>query len=1023
MARIPEAEITRIKQEVSLVRLVESSGITLKKQGNDYFGCCPFHDDKTPSLSITPSKNEWHCFGACKEGGDVIRWVEKLHGVSFTKAVHMLKEQSPALAAGSGVVKHATTTKLDTPFKLDADDQVLFNQVIEYYHEGLKQNPEAIAYLKKRGLNNSDMIDHFKLGFANRTLGYRLPKANRKTGAAMRGALQRIGLMRNTGHEHFNGSIVFPITDENGVISEVYGRKIRDDLRKGTPVHLYLPGPHKGIFNCDALRAFKEIILCESIIDALTFWCAGYRNVTTSYGISGFTDELLAAFKQFKTERVLIAYDRDTAGEKAATDLAACLIVEGIDCYRVHFPKSMDANSYALSVQPASKSLGVCIRSALWLGQGDKPELKTIPVEVVEQQEIKIATLEDNTTVDIETGEILTDKINNNLPPLAAEVEEQASPVNAPNADIQADIKDHEIILTFGDRRYRVRGLDKNLSVNQLKINILASRNENLHVDTLDLYSAKPRYHFIKQTALELTLNEDIIKNDIGKVLLKLESLQENNINKALQPKDPIKQLDDIEKQAALNLLTQPNLLDQISLDYEHCGIVGEHNNKLIGYLAAVSRKLDKPLGIMVQSASAAGKTALMEAVLAMMPAEDKVEYTTMTGQSLYYMENGDLRHKILAIAEETGSENAAYALKLLQSEHKLKIASTGKDPQSGRLVTQEYEVEGPVMLFSTTTSIEPDEELMNRCIILGVDESREQTEAIQKQQRLSRTLEGLLQKKQKQKILQLHQNAQRLLKPLSILNPYAESLDFLSDKTRLRRDHEKYLTLIDTIALLHQYQRKIKQAVIDDETITYIEVTLDDIDTANQLANELLGKSLDELPPQTRRLLIQINKMVDEQSLALKINKTDYHFSRKALRHYTGMSDTQLRLHLNRLVDLEYLIVHRGERGQRFEYELLYDGEGQDGSAFLMKLIDVKQLEQQKNNTTIKSSRGSEGEFAPPSRPQNAPIAGGERNDKNDSNAIEIDALETNDKNLPENAHRGQNKNNGRSYRSDISI
>jgi len=1038
MARIPEEEITRIKQEVSLVRLVESSGIALTKKGKDWFGCCPFHDDKTPSLSITPDKNIWNCLGACQQGGDVFSWVEKMHGVSFTKAFHMLKEQSPSLAAGSGTVKNATTTKLETPFNIKADDQALLHQVVDYYHEGLKQNPEALAYLKKRGLNNSDMIDHFKLGFANRTLGYRLPKTNRKMGAAVRGALQRIGLMRNTGHEHFNGSIVFPITNEQGIISEVYGRKIRDDLRKGTPVHLYLPGSHTGIFNLAALVASKEIILCESIIDALTFWCAGYRNVTTSYGINGFTDELLNAFKQHKTERVLIAYDRDQAGEKATSDLAACLLKEGIDCYRIHFPKGMDANEYALSVQPASKSLGVCIRSALWLGQGDKPELKTIPAEVIEQTEI--ITLEDNTSVDVKTGEILDEKIITKeaakktkelLPPLAAVVEEQASPVVPPKTEIPAEVKEHEIILTFGDRRYRVRGLDKNLSVNQLKINILASRDEHLHVDTLDLYSAKPRYHFIKQTAMELGLSEDIIKNDIGKVLLKLEALQEENIKKELQPKDPVKLLDDAEKQAALNLLQQPNLLDQILLDYQRCGVVGEHNNKLVGYLAAVSRKLDKPLGVMVQSSSAAGKSSLMESVLAFMPEEDKVQYSAMTGQSLYYMENGDLRHKILSIAEEEGSEKASYALKLLQSEGKLKIASTGKDPQSGRLTTHEYEVEGPVMIFSTTTSIEPDEELMNRCIILGVDEGREQTRAIHEQQRLSRTLEGIVQKKQKQTLLNLHQNAQRLLKPLSVLNPYAQQLNFLDDRTRLRRDHEKYLTLIDTLALLHQYQRNIKQIVIDDETITYIEATLSDIETANKLANELLGKSLDELPPQTRRLLTQINKMVEQQSKALEINKTDYYFSRKALRSYTGMSDTQLRLHIGRLVDLEYLIVHRGERGQRFEYELLYDGEGQDGSSFLMGLINVAQLEAQPNNnevtnkiaSTVKSSRGKVDEIAPPSRPQNGPNAGDARHDKSSLKTIEIESLEKTNENAPESIYMEKNKNNGKNHHSVTSV
>ena len=132
----------------------------------------------------------------------------------------------------------------------------------------------------------------------------------------------------------------------------------RDDLRAGTPLHLYLPGPHRGVWNEVALGERKEIILCEALIDALTFWCAGYRNVTASYGVEGFTDDHLAAFKTHGTERVLIAYDRDEAGDRAAEKLAAQLMAAGLDCYRIQFPKGMDANEYALKVTPARESLG-----------------------------------------------------------------------------------------------------------------------------------------------------------------------------------------------------------------------------------------------------------------------------------------------------------------------------------------------------------------------------------------------------------------------------------------------------------------------------------------------------------------------------------------------------------------------------------------------------------------------------------------------------------------------------------------
>ena len=119
--------------------------------------------------------------------------------------------------------------------------------------------------------------------------------------------------------------------------------------------------------------ASSEIILCEAIIDALTFWCAGYRNVTTAYGIEGFTDEMLSAFKQYGIERVLIAYDRDEAGERGAAKVAQALMAVGIECFRIQFPKGMDANEYARKVTPADKSLGLLIRKAVWLGKGEAP--------------------------------------------------------------------------------------------------------------------------------------------------------------------------------------------------------------------------------------------------------------------------------------------------------------------------------------------------------------------------------------------------------------------------------------------------------------------------------------------------------------------------------------------------------------------------------------------------------------------------------------------------------------------------
>ncbi len=993
MPRIPGEVIERLKQEVSLERLAEARGVKLKRHGADLLGLCPFHDDHEPSLVISPKKNLWHCLGACNKGGDVIAWVMHAEGISFRHAVELLRQDHIPLAGRTGEPpKHSTVRRLPAPIDRDADDRALLLQVAGYYHETLKQSPDALRYLEARGLKSSEMIDRFRLGFANRTLGYRLPASTRQAGAELRGRLQKLGLYRESGHEHFNGSVIIPIFDLNGDVMQMYGRKVTEGLRPGTPMHLYLPGPHRGVWNEEALIASKEIILCEALIDALTFWCAGYRHVTTSYGVNGFTNEIKAAFQKHGTQKVYIAYDRDQAGETAAQQHAEELMAHGIECFRVQFPKGMDANEYALKMHPAPKALGVMLNSAAWLGKGKRPVVSVVQPAPAPEPPVEPPKIESEEPVTEETP-AAKEKMNEPVLSLAAEAAGPAATEEAPpcaplpstvatTVDVPTEIKGEEIVIWQGDRRYRIRGLAKNMSYELLRVNVLAShqnlRGENgFHVDTLDLYSARQRTLFIKQAAEEMGVKEETMRRDLGRVLLKLEELQDEQIKKALEPRENEIQISAEERTAAMDLLRDPRLLERIMADFERCGVVGEETNKLVGYLAVVSRLLETPLAVIVQSTSAAGKSALMEAVLAFVPEEQRVQYSAMTGQSLFYMGEADLKNKVLAIVEEEGAQRAAYALKLLQSEGVLTIASTGKDAATGRLVTHQYRVEGPVMIFLTTTAIDVDEELLNRCLVLTVNEEREQTQAIHRMQREAQTLEGLLRKRQRDDILTLHRNTQRLLKPVFVVNPYAPELTFMDSQTRTRRDHLKYLTLMRTIALLHQHQRPRQTVMHGNKALEYIEVTIADIEKANELTKEVLGRSLDELPPQTRRLLLLIDEMVSRTCQAQKSERAEVRFSRRDVRQHTGWGNTQLKMHLHRLEEFEYLLVHHGGRGQSFVYELLVAIDPKDGRPLLHGLIDVERL---KHRAYDANRSGSESRKSGPSRPQVGPVSGSGR-------------------------------------------
>ena len=1021
MARIPEHEVERLKKEISVQRLAEARGIKLTRQGSDLVGKCPFHDDRTPSLVITPGKNLWHCLGACNTGGTAIDWVMKAEGVSFRHAVELLKaDHLPLAAEPIQPIKTSTVPKLPPPVSAEAGDRELLLEVTSYYNRTLKESPEALKYLESRGLHSSEMIDRFRLGFANRTLGYGLPKTNRAAGAAVRGRLQQLGIYRESGHEHFNGSLVIPVMNPAGDVLEMYGRKITPNLREGTPLHLYLKGEHRGVWNEEALAASKEIVLCEALIDALTFWAAGIRQVTASYGVNGFTADHRAAFEKHGTERVYIAYDNDEAGNKAAAKLAEELIGMGIECFRVEFPKGMDANEYARKVTPATKSLSVLLNRAAWLGKGRRVAAPVIvPEPGVEPlpAEVKTAAKEKRME-EPEAAPIAVDAASEEVFSLAAAP--VASVLAAPVAEVPVEMRGEDVVLKFGDREYRVRGLQKNTSAEVLRVNLrVMGMNVHgdmaLHVDTLELNASRQRMAFAKQAAEELGIKDELVRRDVGRVLLKREELRDAQLAAALTPKEPEVRLTDEEQTEALALLRDPNLLARIVEDFARCGVVGEETNKLVGYLGVISRHLDAPLAVIVQSSSAAGKSSLMDAVLAFVPEEQRVQYSAMTGQSLFYMGETDLQHKVLAIVEEAGAQRASYALKLLQSEGELTIASTGKDPATGRLLTHQYRVKGPVMIFLTTTAIDIDEELLNRCLVLTVNEDRAQTQAIHRIQRESQTIEGLLLKRDRDELLRLHRNAQRLLKPVPVVNPYARELTFLDGQTRTRRDHMKYLGLIRSITLLHQHQRPRKTVEHHGRTIEYIEVTLDDIAVANRLTAEVLGRSLDELPPQTRRLLLLVDAMVSAECKRQRIERTDYRFSRRDVRETTGWGDTQLRLHLGRLEELEYLLAHRGGRGQSFVYELVFAIEGDGGKPVMPGLIEVEKLGKHPYDGNLAGVKagfaGQPSENAGPTRGQSGPVAGGSRRG---SSPVSIGVRGSSYENELKNTIEGQAETNG---------
>lgn len=296
----------------------------------------------------------------------------------------------------------------------------------------------------------------------------------------------------------------------------------------------------------------------------------------------------------------------------------------------------------------------------------------------------------------------------------------------------------------------------------------------------------------------------------------------------------------------------------------------------------------------------------------------------------------------------------AIYSIRSIQSSKSITIAYTGKDPVTGELKTQTNTVNGPLVVFITTTQVDIDGETASRFVFISIDESEAMTKKILAKQRESRTMDGMLNKLKTEAIIKKHKNAGRLLKCVHVLNPYAPFLTFTSKSIRARRDHTKYLNLIEAISFLFQYQRKTRTMNFEGETIEYINVTLADIKKANTIANEVFGRSLDELTPPSKNLLRLIRDMVIKHCEEQGKKPEAFNFTRRDIREFSGWSDFQIRTHIHQLEDLEYIYPAMGKRGKEYVYELIATGEIDDENPFLIGLTDTGQLKKKAEKAGI---------------------------------------------------------------------
>ena len=505
---------------------------------------------------------------------------------------------------------------------------------------------------------------------------------------------------------------------------------------------------------------------------------------------------------------------------------------------------------------------------------------------------------------------------------------------------------DGSINFNIDGRAYRVRGLSPT-GLDRLRVNVRVTVGQSFHLDTLDLYHARARGLFAQSAGKLCNVEERQVGADLLQIVERLEAerLQMRRAGEAEQDAPMTAE----EREAALQYLRSPNLCERIVEDFRKCGLVGERATVLTAYLGSISRKLAEPLGVLIVARTGAGKSSLQDALCGFVPPEDLVRVTRLTGQALFYKDPYSLQRKMLAIAEEEGAQQAVYSLRTLASDQQLSIAATRTDPQTGKLHTEHYDVYGPVVIVITTTSAEAfDEETRSRFVLLTMDESRDQTRAILERQRRRYSLEGVMERARSEQVRRLHHNVQRMLKPLEVVNPYAELLTYPDDRLIHRREQKKYLALINAIALLHQHQRETKRAADGEAEVEYVEVTLEDIALANELAQAVLARSLDEVSPPVRGMYREFRGLCKQRAEESGCRPDQVQLSRREIREATGWSDWQVRTYCQQLADMEYLYAVSGNNGKRFVYELAFYTEDEEESPAMRGLVSVEQLKQQ---------------------------------------------------------------------------
>lgn len=795
-------EIAEIKARLPISQVLQYYNLKPDKHNRI---CCPFHDDKNPSMQIYYKTQTAYCFSSnCKTHGrslDVIDII--MHRESLDKHQAILKATSMI----NGNTVPATTAQ--TVSRTD-----ILTKMFTYFKNAVHNSLPAKQYIESRKLD----YEKLEIGYNSGQFHHGARKDETLIKQCLQvGILQDAGLISKTGDKAYRPfgkwCIVFALRNKLNQVTGLYFRSTLNDTDKR---HFYLEN-RQGLYPCYPKPETEKLVLTEAIIDAASLLLVpeitSKYSVLACYGTNGLTDEhkqAIAGLKKLK--EIIFFFDGDKAGKEAVNKYAAMF-----------------------------KEL--------------LPSVKTSNVEQLENEDV-------NSLLQGHEPGVLTHLVNNrNDFFFSTEKEKTTGPKPDPPAEPdQLDTTTPLSLKYHGhEAEHRVKGFNPR-QMDSLKISLQIINNETRHDHRakLDLYEYKQVKYTANAAAERLNLRSDLLEKDLSTLTSLLEDYRDlqlmNPANGLNQPKIKV---GEATQARCIEFLSKPGLIKRINELIGIAGVAGEEKSRILLFIIASSFKMADTLHALIQGSSGSGKTRLLKTISQLMPPEDLKSYTRVTDNSFYNQDEYFFVHKLLCFEDIDGlKEEAQFAVRELQSNEILRTSTSIKD-ESGAIRGGERTVRGPIASLACTTRGEMYEDNVSRCFVIAVDESKEQT--IRVIQFQNDKAAGIIDIKREKETKEFLQNCIRLLKPYEVLNPYANKINLPEEAHKLRRLNELYQSFVRQITLLNQYQRKKDK---EGRLITEIE----DLQTACEILFESIVLKVDELDGSLRQFYEKLKEYINNK-------------------------------------------------------------------------------------------------------------------------------------------------------------